>query len=140
MKIAPNRRICWGRFWGTDLARKINRLSARGLPGLAEPGRYADGNGLYLSISENGGRRWVFLYRRHGKHREMGLGSARSVSLADAPERFAAEVQAFGCVPSNQLIPMQIGQLQGLAEARGDEAFSRYVATVCPHAEAVVGN
>jgi hypothetical protein len=61
-------------------------------------------------------------------------------SLADAPERFAAEVQAFGCVPSNQLIPMQIGQLQGLAEARGDETFSRYVATVCPSAEMVVGN
>jgi hypothetical protein len=29
-------------------------------------------------------------------------------SLADASERFAAEVMAFGCVPSNQLMPMQI--------------------------------
>ncbi|MCU1291452.1 MAG: putative flavoprotein involved in transport [Bryobacterales bacterium] len=56
-------------------------------------------------------------------------------SLADAPERFAADVRTFGCVPSNQLAPMQIGQLQGLAKARGDEAFSRYVATICPGAE-----
>ena len=61
-------------------------------------------------------------------------------SLPDAPQRFAADVRTFGAVPSNQLAPMQIGQLKGLAEARGDEAFSRYVATVCPHAEAVVGN
>jgi hypothetical protein len=61
-------------------------------------------------------------------------------SLPDAPQRFAADVQAFGCVPSNQLAPMQIGQLQALAGARGDETFSRYVATVCPRAEATAGN
>jgi integrase len=66
------------------MGREINRLSARRLSGLTEAGRYADGNGLYLSISENGGRRWVFLYRRHGKLREMGLGSAKSVKLAQA--------------------------------------------------------
>ena len=66
------------------MAREINRLTAQGMKGLAEPGRYADGNGLYLSISENGGRRWVFLYRRQGKLREMGLGSAKTVKLAQA--------------------------------------------------------
>jgi integrase len=114
LKIAPNRRICWGRFWGTDLARKINRLSARGLPGLAEPGRYADGNGLYLSISENGGRRWVFLYRRHGKHREMGLGSARSVSLADARELASGARQAL----ARGLDPIEARQ-----EAKGSLSF-----------------
>jgi hypothetical protein len=61
-------------------------------------------------------------------------------SLPDAPQRFAAEAKVFGCVPSNQLMPVQIEQLQGLADARGDETFSRYVATVCPRAEMVVGN
>ena len=44
-----------------------------------ECGRHADGGGLYLSISPNGGRRWVFLYRWHGKPTEVGLGSARDV-------------------------------------------------------------
>jgi hypothetical protein len=61
-------------------------------------------------------------------------------SPAYASERFAKEVKAFGCVPSNQLMPMQIGQLKELAEARGDEAFSRYIATVCPRAEAVAAD
>jgi hypothetical protein len=61
-------------------------------------------------------------------------------SLPDAPQRFAADVRIFGCVPSNQLAPMQIGQLQGLAKARGDEAFSRYVATVCPRLEEVAAD
>ena len=52
----------------------------------AEPGRDAGGGGLYLSISGNGGKRWVFLYTLKGKRREMGLGSAArgQVSLADA--------------------------------------------------------
>jgi integrase len=66
------------------MAREINRLTAQGMKGLTVPGRYADGNGLYLSISGKGGRRWVFLYRRQGKLREMGLGSAKSVKLAKA--------------------------------------------------------
>jgi dimethylaniline monooxygenase (N-oxide forming) len=52
-------------------------------------------------------------------------------SLSDAPQRFAAEVQTFGCMPSNTLEPTQIAQMQALADARGDEAFSRYVAGVC---------
>src|SRR4051795_11973917 len=49
-------------------------------------GRHADGVGLYLSVSPNGGRRWVFLYRWQGKPTEIGLGSARDVTLARARE------------------------------------------------------
>jgi integrase len=68
------------------MARKINRLNARLVATIAECGRHADGGGLYLSISPNGGRRWVFLYRWHGKPTEIGFGSARDVSLARARE------------------------------------------------------
>jgi integrase len=68
------------------VARKINRLNARAVATLTEYGRHADGGGLYLSLSPNGGRRWVFLYRWHGKHTEIGLGSARDVTLARARE------------------------------------------------------
>jgi integrase len=68
------------------VARQINRLNARAVATLAEYGRHADGGGLYLSISPNGGRRWVFLYRWHGKPTEIGFGSARDVTLARARE------------------------------------------------------
>jgi dimethylaniline monooxygenase (N-oxide forming) len=51
-------------------------------------------------------------------------------NLADAPERYANEIRAFGCIPSNELTPMQVAQLHALANARGDEAFSRHVAAV----------
>ncbi len=68
------------------MARKINRLNARTVATVKEYGRHADGAGLYLSISPNGGRRWVFLFRWHGKPTEMGLGSARDITLARARE------------------------------------------------------
>src|SRR5450631_1504801 len=68
------------------MARKINRLNARAVATITKHGRHADGGGLYLSISPNGGRRWVFLFRAHGKQTEIGFGSARDVTLARARE------------------------------------------------------
>jgi hypothetical protein len=68
------------------MARKINRLNARAVATITKHGRHADGGGLYLSISPNGGRRWVFLYRWHVKPTEIGFGSARDVTLARARE------------------------------------------------------
>jgi hypothetical protein len=51
-------------------------------------------------------------------------------SIPDASKVFAEDVRAFGCMPSNGLTPMQIGQLQALAGARGSETFQRYVESV----------
>ena len=68
------------------MARQINRLNARTAATVSKNGRHADGGGLYLSISSNGGRRWVFLFRWHGKPTEIGFGSAREVPLARARE------------------------------------------------------
>jgi integrase len=66
------------------MARHINRLSARAVATITKPGRHADGGNLYLAVSPNGGRSWVFMYRWHGKQTEIGLGSARDVPLARA--------------------------------------------------------
>lgn len=65
------------------------KLNSRKVETLTEPGRHSDGGNLYLSISENGGKRWTFFYRFGSKRREMGLGSAAKgeVSLADAREK-----------------------------------------------------
>jgi integrase len=68
------------------MSREVNRLNARAVATIAARGRHADGGGLYLSVSPNGGRRWVFLYRWHGKPTEIGFGSARDVTLARARE------------------------------------------------------
>ena len=57
----------------------------------AKPGRYGDGNGLYLLVRPEGGRWWVFRWVRNGKMREIGLGpapgraaNAAAVTLAEA--------------------------------------------------------
>ena len=50
------------------------------------PGRYADGNGLYLHVSETGARWWIWRGTVHGKRCDRGMGSARLVSLAEARE------------------------------------------------------
>lgn len=66
------------------MARAINRLNARQIGGMNEPGLFADGNGLYLRIDQTGSKRWVYIYYRGAKRREMGLGSALTVKLAEA--------------------------------------------------------
>jgi integrase len=55
-----------------------------------KPGKYSDGGNLYLIVSGTGSRKWVLRFTWRGKAKEMGLGSAASVPLADARERAAS--------------------------------------------------
>jgi hypothetical protein len=59
-------------------------LNAKLVQHLAEPGRYADGNGLYLVVDPSGAKRWVLRIVVQGRRRDMGLGGLKAVSLADA--------------------------------------------------------
>ncbi|RUU46620.1 site-specific integrase [Mesorhizobium sp. M6A.T.Ce.TU.002.03.1.1] len=72
------------------MARALHKLSVRAFGAIDKPGRHGDGGGLYLNVSGDGRRRWIFLYRREGKLKEMGLGSARDVTLAKAREAASA--------------------------------------------------
>jgi len=59
-------------------------LTALGVKSITTPGKHADGKGLYLVVSKSGSKSWMFRYTNAGRQREMGLGSLRNVSLADA--------------------------------------------------------
>ncbi len=74
------------------MAKQLNKLTALQVAKLNEPGRYSDGGGLYLTIGAGNRRSWVFLYRVRGsgKQREMGLGPAATVTLAQARSKAAA--------------------------------------------------
>ncbi|GAA4035494.1 site-specific integrase [Sphingomonas rosea] len=50
----------------------------------APPGRYADGNGLYLLVRSGSSRSWVLRTQVDGRRQDLGLGSARAVTLAQA--------------------------------------------------------
>jgi integrase len=67
--------------------RALTAVMVRQLKG---PGRYADGDGLYLIIDPSGARRWLLRIVVHGRRRDIGLGGAQLVSLAEAREKAAA--------------------------------------------------
>ena len=62
------------------------RLTA-GFVRSAGPGRYCDGQGLYLYVQSSGARSWVQRLVIHGRRRDIGLGSAQLVPLADVREK-----------------------------------------------------
>ncbi|WP_338834037.1 tyrosine-type recombinase/integrase [Bradyrhizobium septentrionale] len=66
-----------------------SKLTARKVD-TAKPGKYSDGGNLYLIVSETGARKWVLRFTWRGRAKEMGLGSAASVPLADAREKAAS--------------------------------------------------
>lgn len=64
--------------------RVERKLTAKAVAGATEPGVYADGGGLTLEVDSEGRRYWFWRYRNGPRRREMGLGSAADISLADA--------------------------------------------------------
>ena len=61
------------------------RLTA-GFVRTVAPGRYCDGQGLYLYVQPSGTRSWVQRLVIHGRRRDLGLGSVALVPLAEARE------------------------------------------------------
>ena len=67
-------------------------LSAARVKAEVRPGRYSDGDGLYLFVRVTTAQNqpakthksWVLRYRQGGKQRDMGLGRYPEVSLSDA--------------------------------------------------------
>ena len=56
---------------------------------LTKPGNYGDGNGLFLKVSRTGGASWLLRVQHDGKRRDIGLGSAKLVTLAAARAKAA---------------------------------------------------
>jgi integrase len=109
LKFANCHAILWEWTWDAFLlsVRKIEH---------AKPGRYADGNGLYLLVKPSGSKSWVLRVQHDGCRHDYGLGTAitglidvdlpiqkrRSLTLAQAREkaRIARELAKAGINPS----------------------------------------
>src|ERR1700738_3549985 len=64
--------------------KALNVLAIRAIE---KPGRYADGNGLYLKVDESGAKRWELRTVVRGKRCDIALGGLRAVTPAEAREQ-----------------------------------------------------
>ncbi len=72
----------WANFGKPDMSG--GKLTVLKLKALTSPGRYGDGNGLWLQVRDATHRSWLFRYTVGGRARQMGLGRFPEVSLAEA--------------------------------------------------------
>lgn len=71
----------------------MGNLSATTLRGPLAKGRYHDGDGLFLSVTGKGARSWICRVQKNGRRRDIGIGSAKKITLSQARQR-AAEIRA----------------------------------------------
>lgn len=98
------------------MTRAIHKLKALSVEKLTKPGLYGDGGGLYLQITRDGIKSWLFRYMRNGKARGMGLGPLHTISLAQAREK-AHECRSFLLKGLDPLDEKQKSQVAAKEEA-----------------------
>jgi integrase len=80
---AQSSNYLWVVLWDREM-REANKLTGMLVARLKKPGRYGDGNGLWLQVSNRGTKAWLFRFMRDGVPRQMGLGALHTVSLREA--------------------------------------------------------
>lgn len=94
------------------MPRLINRLTAAFVAQVTEPGRYPDGNNLYLQVGGATAKSWIYEFAMRGVTREMGLGSVRDFTLAEARER---------CRKARQLVADGIDPIEAKRQRQAQE-------------------
>jgi integrase len=64
--------------------RTTSRLTSLKVERARERGMYADGGGLYLRVTEDGTKNWIYRYMLDGRPRWMGLGPLALYGLQEA--------------------------------------------------------
>jgi integrase len=72
-----------------DMARTIGKLTALKVAKAKKPGMYGDGGGLWLRVTADGAKNWVFRFMLAGRPRWMGMGPLHTISMAEARKRAA---------------------------------------------------
>jgi integrase len=96
--------------------KRLSRAEVNRLVAARQPGMYADGDGLYLSIAKAGTASWTFRYMLARAAHEMGLGPVRDVGLKKARDA-AYQARALKRQGTDPLAAKQ-QQKQGAAVAK----------------------
>ena len=62
----------------------VGKLTIKRIKALTKPGRYSDGNTLFLRVAESGSKYWIQRLMIHGKRHDLGLGAWPLLDLAEA--------------------------------------------------------
>ena len=65
----------------------MGQLNVMRIKSLTEPGRYMDGDGLMLKVMPSGARSWILRVSINGQRRDIGLGSLKVMTLAEARQK-----------------------------------------------------
>ena len=95
------------------------RLTAIFVRKVSAPGRYCDGNGLYLRVDPSGARRWEQRLVIRGRQRTLGLGGVSLVPLAEAREKALAnrKIARAGGDPTEVLRKVEVPTFEAAAAA-----------------------
>ncbi|MDT7536180.1 integrase arm-type DNA-binding domain-containing protein [Sphingobium sp. SA2] len=111
-----------------------NKLTDSRVKAAVAPGVYGDGDGLYLRVQKSGGKSWIFIWRRCGVRREIGLGrygaGAGHVSLAIARGK-ADEARLIVGAGGDPKVEMAERQAANRAPTFG-EVVAEYIETMAP--------
>lgn len=111
------------------MVRAIHKLKAISAEKATKPGLYGDGGGLYLQITKDGIKSWLFRFMINGRARGMGLGPLHTISLAQAREK-AHECRSFLLKGLDPLDEKQ--KSQAVAKEQEAEAKAKIDAAVPP--------
>ena len=110
-----------------------HKLTHSKIKSLAKPGVYGDGDGLYIRVQPSGRKSWLFIWRRFGVRREIGLGpfegGARHVSLTAARAKAdeAREIVGAGGDPKADM-----AERKSATTATFGTIFGEYIAAMRP--------
>src|SRR5262245_54852989 len=127
-------------------------LSATRVRAVTKPGRYIDGNGLYLIVDQSGAKRWMLRTIIHGKRCDVGLGGLAIVSLAQARDEAArlrkiaragsdpiGERRARQTVPTFEQAARQVHESQSKS-FRNDKHKAQWLATLDTYVFPIFGS
>lgn len=72
----------------------MSRLTDQACMAIRKPGRYGDGNTLYLCVTRTGSRSWVQRLTVLGRRRDIGLGGFPRVRVEEARAKAAQNIHA----------------------------------------------
>ena len=111
---------------------KLTQLRTANLVKAGKKARTGDGGGLWLDVRASGRAAWVFRYSNQSKAHEVGLGSSREITLAEARERSSAlrKLLTDGVDPLTHLaseaqLRLATEQKRKLTEERHKNTFTR---------------